>query len=69
MDLIQRALVWEAREPDVYVNFYYGFAFMDSSEAGMTFQVITNGDPELANRFVTQARAGFVMMNTAVETA
>ena len=49
MDLIQRALVWEAREPDVYVNFYYGFAFMDSSEAGMTFQVITNGDPELAN--------------------
>jgi len=49
MDLVQRALVWEAREVDVYVNFYYGFAFMDSSEAGMCFQVITNGDPELAN--------------------
>ena len=49
MDMVQRALVWEAREPDVYVNFYYGFAFMDSSEAGMTFQVITNGNPELAN--------------------
>jgi microcystin degradation protein MlrC len=49
MDLIQRALVWESREPDVYVNFYYGFPFMDSVEAGMTFQVITNGDPELAN--------------------
>ncbi len=48
MDLVQRALVWEAREPDVYVNFYYGFAFMDSEEAGMTFQVITNGNPELA---------------------
>ena len=48
MDLVQRALTWEAREPDVYVNFYYGFAFMDSAEAGMAFQVITNGDPELA---------------------
>ncbi len=49
MDLVQRALVWEAREPDVYVNFYYGFAFMDSEEAGMAFQVMTNGNPELAN--------------------
>jgi len=49
MDLVQRALVWEAREPDVYVNFFYGFAFMDAADAGMTFQVITNGDPELAN--------------------
>jgi len=48
MDLVQRALVWEAREPDVYVNFYYGFAFMDSVEAGMTFQVTTNGNPQLA---------------------
>lgn len=49
MDIVQRALTWEAREPDVYVNFYYGFAFADSIEAGMTFQVMTNGDPELAN--------------------
>ena len=49
MDLVQRALVWEAREPDVYVNFYYGFAFADVVDAGMTFQVMTNGDPELAN--------------------
>jgi len=48
MDLVQRALVWEAREPDVYVNFFYGFAFMDAADAGMTFQVMTNGDPELA---------------------
>ena len=48
MDLVQRALVWEAREPDVYVNFFYGFAFMDASDAGMTFQVMTNGNPELA---------------------
>ena len=48
IELVQRALVWEAREPDVYVNFFYGFAFMDSIEAGMTFQVTTNGNPKLA---------------------
>jgi microcystin degradation protein MlrC len=50
MDLVQRALVWEARSPDVYVNFYYGFAFADVVDAGMTFQVMTNGNPELANQ-------------------
>jgi microcystin degradation protein MlrC len=49
MDLVQRALTWEAREPDVYVNFYYGFAFADVTEVGMCFQVMTNGDPELAS--------------------
>jgi microcystin degradation protein MlrC len=48
MDLVQRALTWEAREPDVYVNFYYGFAFADAVDAGMCFQVMTNGNPELA---------------------
>jgi microcystin degradation protein MlrC len=48
MDLVQRALVWEAREPDVYVNFYYGFAFADVIDAGMCFQVMSNGNPELA---------------------
>src|SRR6186713_2636790 len=48
MDLVQRALVWEAREPDVYVNFYYGFAFADVAEVGMCFQVMTNGNAELA---------------------
>ncbi|WP_438482352.1 M81 family metallopeptidase [Oleiharenicola lentus] len=50
MDLVQRALTWEAREPDVFVNFYYGFAFADLENVGMTFQVMTNGDPELANK-------------------
>jgi microcystin degradation protein MlrC len=59
MDLVQRALVWEAREPDVYVSFYYGFAFMDAVDAGMTFQVFTNGDPELANHIADD------MANTA----
>ena len=50
MDIVQRALVWEARSPDVYVSFYYGFAFGDAVDCGMTFQVMTNGDPELANK-------------------
>ncbi|HEY0968023.1 MAG TPA: M81 family metallopeptidase [Opitutaceae bacterium] len=48
IDLVQRALVWEAREPDVYVNFFYGFAFADVVDVGMCFQVTTNGNPQLA---------------------
>jgi microcystin degradation protein MlrC len=50
MDLVQRALTWEAREPDAYVNFFFGFPFADVPDVGMTFQVLTNGDPELARR-------------------
>ena len=50
MDLVQRALTWEAREPDVYVNFFFGFPFADVPDVGMTFQVMTNGDPGLARR-------------------
>src|SRR6185437_3998966 len=29
MDLVQRALIWEASEPDVYVNAFFGFPFAD----------------------------------------
>src|SRR6266700_8213746 len=47
-DLVQRALVWEAREPDVYVNVFFGFPFADMPEVGMTLQVLTNGNSELA---------------------
>jgi microcystin degradation protein MlrC len=50
MDLVQRALTWEAREPDVYVNVYFGFPWSDVPDVGMTFQVITNGDADLAGR-------------------
>ncbi|WP_159350503.1 M81 family metallopeptidase [Roseomonas harenae] len=49
-DLIQRALAWEAREPDVFVNVFFGFPWADVPDAGMTFQVITNGDPAMAER-------------------
>lgn len=50
MDLVQRALVWEAREPDVYVNVFFGFPFADVPDAGMTIQVLTNGNSELASQ-------------------
>lgn len=49
-DLVQRALVWEAREPDVFVNVFFGFPWSDVPDAGMTFQVLTNGRPDLAQR-------------------
>ena len=50
MDLVQRALVWEAREPDVYVNVFFGFPFADVPDVGLTFQVMTNGNPALAQK-------------------
>lgn len=50
MGLGQRALVWEAREPDTYVNIFFGFPFADVPDVGMTVQVLTNGNPELAER-------------------
>jgi microcystin degradation protein MlrC len=48
MVLMQRALIWEAREPDCYVNVFFGFPFADVPDVGMTIQVTTNGSPELA---------------------
>ncbi|MDB5896968.1 MAG: hypothetical protein JWP41_570 [Ramlibacter sp.] len=53
MELVNRALTWEAREPDVYVNVYFGFPWSDVPDVGMTFQVITNGNPTLARRVAT----------------
>jgi microcystin degradation protein MlrC len=50
MDLVQRALTWEAREPDTYVNVFFGFPWADVPDVGMTFQVLTNGDPTLAHK-------------------
>jgi microcystin degradation protein MlrC len=47
---VQRALVWEAREPDTYVNIFFGFPFADVPDVGMTVQVLTNGNPELAGQ-------------------
>ena len=57
MDLVQRALTWEAREPDVYVNFFFGFPWADVPDVGMTFQVTTNGKPELARKIARDMAA------------
>lgn len=51
-DLIQRALIWEAREPDVFVNVFFGFPWSDVPDAGMGLQVLTNDDPDLADRVI-----------------
>ena len=50
MDLVQRALVWEARSPDLYVNVFFGFPWADTVDAGMTIQAMSNADPKLAKR-------------------
>lgn len=49
-DLIQRALVWEAREVDAYVNVFFGFPFADVPDVGIAIQAMSNGDVELAER-------------------
>ena len=48
-DLIQRALVWEARSPGTIVNVFFGFPWADVPDAGMTIAVVTNDDPALAH--------------------
>jgi microcystin degradation protein MlrC len=50
MHLVQRALTWEAREPDLYVNVYFGFPWSDVPDVGMTIQTIANGDAALARQ-------------------
>src|SRR6476660_1611199 len=50
MDLVQRALTWEAREPDLYMNVFFGFPFADVPDVGMTVQATSNGNPELARK-------------------
>jgi len=58
MDLVQRALTWEAREPDLYVNLFFGFPFADVPDVGMTIQVMTNDNARLAADAVSDI-AGF----------
>src|ERR1700761_5627242 len=49
-ELIQRALTWEAREVDVFVNVFFGFPFADVPDVGITVQAMTNGNAELADK-------------------
>ena len=39
-----------AREPDLYMNVFFGFPFADVPDVGMTVQAMTNGKPELAGK-------------------
>src|SRR5512143_3416786 len=57
MDLVQRALTWEAREPDLYVNVFFGFPFADVPDVGMTVQAMANGKPELARKAAVDVAA------------
>jgi Metallopeptidase family M81 len=50
MDLVQRALAWEAREPDLYMNVFFGFPFADVPDVGMTVRAMSNGKPALARK-------------------
>jgi microcystin degradation protein MlrC len=63
-DLVQRALVWEAREPDVFVNVFFGFPWSDVPDGGMAIQVLTNRDPVLADR-VARDMASWTWRNRA----
>src|SRR5260370_36747868 len=45
MNLVQRALIWEAREPDGYVNVFFGFPVAHVPDSGMTVQSLANVNP------------------------
>ena len=63
-DLVQRALVWEARSPDTYVNVFFGFPWCDVPDAGMCIQVTTNGDAAHAEE-VARDMAGWTWRRRA----
>lgn len=70
LNLVQQALTWEAREPDLFVNFFFGFPWSDVPDVGMTFQVLTNGNPGLARKVADDMAASAwrqraALLNTA----
>ncbi len=56
-NIIQRALVWEAREKDVFVSFFFGFPWSDVPDVGATFQVMSNGNQKLADHIADDMSA------------
>ena len=56
-DLVQRALTWEAREPDAYVNVFFGFPWSDVPDVGMCIQAMTNNNPTLAQTIANDMAA------------
>ena len=70
MNLVQQALTWEAREPDLFVNFFFGFPWADVPDVGMTFQVITNNKPDLARKVATDmAKSAWRQRQALLSTA
>lgn len=59
INLVQRALTWEARRKDVYVSVFFGFPWSDVPDVGATIQVMTNGDQALANE-IADDMAGYM---------
>jgi len=59
INLIQRALVWEARRKDVFVSVFFGFPWSDVPDVGATIQVMTNGDQALADE-IADDMAGYM---------
>lgn len=57
INIVQRALVWEARTKDVYVSYFFGFPWSDVPDVGATFQVMTNGDQKLADQIADDMSA------------
>ncbi len=68
MNLVQQALTWEAREPDLFVNFFFGFPWSDVPDVGMTFQVLTNNNPDLARKVADDMAASAWRQRAALLT-
>ncbi len=59
MKIMERARRWEARQPDTYVNVFYGFPWSDVPDVGATVHVVTNDDQQLADS-IAEDMAGYI---------
>lgn len=50
MEIMERARRWECQHPGVYVSVAFGFAYADVPDVGAAVMVVTNDDPELADK-------------------
>lgn len=69
MDIVQRALTWEARKPGLYVNVFFGFPWADTPDAGMTVQVTSDGDRALADSVARDMAAAIWRQRAALVSA
>ncbi len=58
-EIMERARRWENREKDVYVSVNFGFAYADVHNNGASIYVVTNNDPELADKIADDMNAFF----------